>query len=316
MGRVTVVGAGVVGLSCALRLLEAGHRVDVLARDLPRETTSAVAAAIWYPYRAWPPERVLEWSRTSYEVFAAVAAQDAASGVVLREGTEVVADRSEPPWWADAVPDLHETVDVAPGFDGGWAFTAPVIEMPVYLEWLAERVLAAGGSITRLNLHGLPRTGDGGPTAVVDCSGIGARFLASDLSVQPVQGQVVLVEQVGLERWWLDGGSPEGPTYVVPRSKDIVVGGTDVEGEWSRTPSPEVASSILRRALRLVPALAGAEVIGHRVGLRPARPAVRLERVGDVVHCYGHGGAGVTLSWGCASEVVELLDSGSPPGRR
>jgi D-amino-acid oxidase len=48
-------------------------------------------------------------------------------------------------------------------------------------------------------------------------------------------------------------------------------------------------------------------VIGHKVGLRPARPEVRLERVGDVVHCYGHGGAGVTLSWGCAREVAELL---------
>ena len=42
------------------------------------------------------------------------------------------------------------------GYDGGWAFTAPVVEMPVYLDWLAARVLAAGGSITRLNLHGLP----------------------------------------------------------------------------------------------------------------------------------------------------------------
>src|SRR5690349_11395632 len=69
MGRVTVVGAGVVGLSCALRLLEAGHRVDVLARELPLETTSAAAAAIWFPYRAWPRERVLDWSRTSYDEF-------------------------------------------------------------------------------------------------------------------------------------------------------------------------------------------------------------------------------------------------------
>ena len=82
--------------------------------------------------------------------------------MVLREGTEVVARPSEltreKPWWADAVPDLHETVDVPGGYDGGWAFTAPVVEMPVYLDWLAARVLAAGGSITRLNLHGLPRT--------------------------------------------------------------------------------------------------------------------------------------------------------------
>ncbi len=313
MGRVIVVGAGVIGLSCALRLLEAGHRVDVLARDLPRETTSAVAAAICYPYRALPPERVLAWTRTSYAVFAALAAEAPDSGVVLREGTEVVAHRDVEPWWADAVPDLHETLDVPAGYDGGWAFTAPVIEMPIYLDWLADRVLAAGGSLTRLNLHGLPRPGDGGPgpgggpDAVVDCSGIGAKFLAADPTLHPVQGQVVLVEQVGLERWWLDSGAEAGPTYVVPRSRDIVVGGTDVEGEWSRTPSPDVAAAILRRALRLVPALAGAEVLGHKVGLRPARPEVRLERVGDVVHCYGHGGAGVTLSWGCAQEVVELL---------
>src|SRR3954447_17814503 len=109
MGRVIVVGAGVVGLSCALRLLEAGHRVDVLARELPLETTSAVAAAIWYPYRAEPPGRVLAWSRTTYDELARLATDHPDSGVVLREGTEVVASRDEKPWWSDAVPDLHET---------------------------------------------------------------------------------------------------------------------------------------------------------------------------------------------------------------
>src|SRR3954447_10292075 len=272
MSRVIVVGAGVIGLSCALRLLEAGHRVDVLARELPLETTSATAAAIWFPYRAWPQDRVLGWSRASYDGFAAIAAAHPESGVTLREGTQVVAAREERPWWGDVVPDLRGTVDVPSGYDGGWAFTAPVIEMPVYLDWLAGRVLAEGGSITRLNLHGLPRTGDGGPDAVVDCAGIGARFLASDPTVHPVRGQVVLVEQIGLERWWLDGVSAGSPTYVVPRSRDIVVGGTDVEGEWSRPPSPEVAAAIVRRALRLVPELAGAEVLGYKVGLRPGRP--------------------------------------------
>ena len=94
----------------------------------------------------------------------------------------------------------------------------------------------------------------------------------------------------------------------MPREHDIVVGGTDVEGEWSRTPSPEMAEDILARATRLVPELRGARVLRHKVGLRPVRPAVRLERVGDVVHCYGHGSAGVTLSWGVADEVVTLLD--------
>jgi D-amino-acid oxidase len=113
-----------------------------------------------------------------------------------------------------------------------------------------------------------------------------------------------VLEQFGLDRWWLD---PSGPTYVVPRERDIVVGGNEVEGEWSRAASPATAAAILERASRLVPGIGGARVLRHCVGLRPVRPSVRLERVGDVVHCYGHGGAGVTLSWGVAEEVAGLV---------
>ena len=72
MGRVIVVGAGVVGLTCAVRLLEAGHRVDVVARDLPLETTSVVAAALWSPY-VNEQAHVLRWSRRAYDVFAGLA---------------------------------------------------------------------------------------------------------------------------------------------------------------------------------------------------------------------------------------------------
>ncbi len=201
------------------------------------------------------------------------------------------------PWWVGAVPAL-ERVTVA-GYADAWSITAPVIEMPVYLRWLAGRVAALGGTITRSNLSRLP-----GSPLVVNCAGIGSRLLAQDLTVTPVRGQVVLVEQTGLEHWWLDA---DGPTYVVPRSRDIVVGGTDEEGDWSRTPVPATAERILARARALVPELAAANVLQHRVGLRPVRPAVRVERVGDVVHCYGQGGAGVTLSWGCADEVASLI---------
>lgn len=275
--RVIVVGAGVVGLSCAVRLLEAGHRVDVVARDLPLETTSAVAAAICHPYRAAPQDRVAAWAERSAAAFERLAERSDA-GVAIVEGTEATAA-------------------------GRRSFTAPVVEMPVYLEWLHARVIGLGGSVTRLNLAALPAGGD----LVVNCTGLGARLLGSDSSVVPVSGQVVYVEQFGLDRWWLDTTTPEGPTYVIPRSRDVVVGGTDVEGDWSRTPVPAVAEDILARGSRLVPGLASARVIRHKVGLRPARPEVRLERAGRVVHCYGHGGSGVTLSWGCADEVADLV---------
>lgn len=304
-----MVGVGVTGLSCAVRLLEAGHRVDAVARDLPRETTSSVAAAIWYPYRALPQDRVAAWSARSYSVFVELATRHPECGVRMVAGCEVLREVQPDPWWIAAVPDLVRVTDLPAGYVDGWSFVTPIVEMPVYLDWLLDRVLALGGTVTRLSLGALPEGGD----VVVNCSGIGARMLGADPSVYPVRGQVVYVEQVGLDRWWLssDSGRDTGQelTYVVPRAADIVVGGTDEEGDWSRTPSPETAAEILQRASLLVPELREARVLSHKVGLRPARPAVRLERVGRVVHCYGHGGAGVTLSWGCADEVSELVGS-------
>ena len=154
MARVTVVGAGVVGLTCAVRLLEDGHRVDVLARDLPLETTSAVAAAIWYPYRASPFERVLSWSARSYEVFVGLA-DVAGAGVALRGGVEVFATPQDDPWWRPAVPHLDH-VEPPSGYADAWTFLAPVVEMPVYLTWLTSRIGELGGTITRLNLPALP----------------------------------------------------------------------------------------------------------------------------------------------------------------
>ncbi len=201
------------------------------------------------------------------------------------------------------MPSL-DRVDPLPGYADAWSFVAPVIDMPVYLDWLHSRLGVAGGTVTRMSLGGLPPVEPGSDDVVVNCAGIGARLLAADTSVHPVRGQVVQVRGVEVDRWWLD---ESGPTYVVPRSDTVVVGGTDDEGDWSRTPSPETAARILERAARLVPSLARAEVVAHRVGLRPVRPEVRLEAVGRTVHCYGHGGAGVTLSWGCADEVAGLV---------
>jgi D-amino-acid oxidase len=210
----------------------------------------------------------------------------------------VFTEPSADPWWRPAVPSLQR--ERVAGWADGWSFVAPVVEMPHYLRWLEGRVRALGGTLTRMNLSALPEPGH----PVVDCAGLGARLMGGDHSVTPVRGQVLYVEQWGLSEWWLHGA---GPTYLVPRSRDVVVGGTEEPGDWSRTPSEQTARDVLARAARLVPEVGSARVLRHKVGLRPARPTVRVERVHDVVHCYGHGGAGVTLSWGCADEVAGLL---------
>jgi D-amino-acid oxidase len=304
---VTVVGAGVVGLTCALLLAEAGHRVRMVARERLVDTTSAVAAAVWYPYRAFPLDRVLGWSRVGYDTFAALAEAEPAAGVRMRVGTELARRDVPDPWWAGAVPDLARVSDVPSGFALGWRFTSPVVDMSRYLPWLEARLAGRGVVPETATIHDLAEL-DG---LVVNCAGLGARELVPDPSVEPVRGQVVVVEQAGLDEWLVDEGGGRALTYVVPRIDDVVVGGTAEEGVSDLTVDPATAAGILDRATALVPALAGAQVLGHKVGLRPARPTVRLEaekRHGrSVVHCYGHGGAGVTLSWGCASDVVDIV---------
>jgi len=304
--RVIVVGAGAIGLTSAVCLAERGVDVHVLARDLPLETTSAVAAAWWYPYRALPQDRVTGWAARSYEILAELAT-DPRSGVVMRDGIEVHRVPTPDPWWREAVPSLERVRELPPGYADGWRYRGPVVEMPVYLPYLRRRLLEAGGTVTRVALAGLPRWAD----AVVNCTGLASRAVVGDATLHPVRGQVMRLSQIGLDTVWLDAAGPT-PTYVVPRTADIVVGGADEVDSWDLRPDPTTAEDIRRRATALVPGLATARVLGHRVGLRPGRPTVRLERqerdgASPVVHCYGHGGAGVTLSWGCAEEVAMLV---------
>jgi D-amino-acid oxidase len=300
--RTVVVGAGVVGLSTAVRLREAGIEASVVARDEPLDTTSAVAAALWYPYRALPAERVTAWSAQSYSALACLA-EVPGSGVRMLEGTERLAPDAPDPWWREAVPSLQRTRE-------GLRFVAPAVDMSVHLPWLVGRLHALGGAVERREVASLDELD---ADAVVNCAGLGARELAGDDSLVAVRGQILRVAAPEVREWLLDQSDPQRLVYVVPRIDDIVLGGTADEGAEDRTPDPETTDAIRARCAALIPALRDAPLVGVAVGLRPARPAVRLEAEGRVVHCYGHGGAGVTLAWGCAGEVAALLRSG---GRR
>ncbi|MEO6500433.1 MAG: FAD-dependent oxidoreductase [Jatrophihabitantaceae bacterium] len=309
--RVRVVGAGVVGLTSALRLAEAGHQVDVVAAGLLQSTTSAIAAALWYPYRATPTAQVSRWLAGTYAALDDLAA-DPATGVRLRLGRELFREPVADPWWRSAVPELERvTGDRLPaGYLDGYRLKAPVVDMAVHLAWLIARLRGSGVGIEVRRLDDLDAA-FAGVDVVVNCSGLGARELARDLTLTPVRGQVVVLEQFGLTEWVLDQNDPERLTYVVPRSQTVILGGTSEEGDADLEVRPATAEAILARCVALAPEAAGARILDQRVGLRPVRPVVRLETElranGPVVHCYGHGGAGVTLSYGCADDVVEQV---------
>ena len=190
-----VVGAGVVGLTSAVRLVEAGARVAVLAAEPPEETVSRVAAAVWYPTHTRADPRVLGWAGRTFDELADQASRGV-PGVVLRPTRMLLRDPAAagPPWWAAAVGDFRAAgpAGLPPPYVGQWLFTVPTVEMAPYLDWLLQRFRAAGGVLSRRRLDRLTEAAGHAPV-VVNAAGLGAGPLAADPTVHPIRGQIVLV---------------------------------------------------------------------------------------------------------------------------
>jgi D-amino-acid oxidase len=314
---VLVVGAGVCGLTTGIRLLEAGLAVQIWTAAYPASTTSAAAGAYWSPFLVGPSPRLRAWAAGGYRVLTELAA-DPRTGI--RTGTCRRASRGNVvlPWWSDIPADLGDCspTELPAGFRTGLRYTVPIIDMPVYLEYLLDRFLESGG---RLRLHPIRELAEaaGAAEVVVNCAGLGARGLALDPGVRPVRGQTVVVANPGLDGVFVDDSpGSDLSTYIVAHRDVVVLGGTSQEGDSRLDPDPATARSILERCRAVEPLLGGAQVLEHRVGLRPARREVRLEAGGllegvRVLHNYGHGGAGVTLSWACADDVTALISTGA-----
>ncbi|MGW0823433.1 FAD-dependent oxidoreductase [Streptomyces sp. NPDC002845] len=305
---VIVIGGGVAGLTTAAVLAESGRRVRLWTREPAERTTSAVAGGLWWPYRIEPEVLVGEWALESLVVYEELAARPDETGVRMVEGVHRGAALDGLGAWAARVPGLRATTAEEYAGTGLWA-RLPLIDMLAHLRWLRSRLTAAGGTVETRTVTDLT---EAEAPVVVNCTGLGARELVPDPSVRPVRGQLVVVENPGVTTWLsaVDHGSAQ-TTYVLPQPGGLILGGTAEEDDWSLTPDPAVAEAIVKRCTALLPEIAGARVLDHRVGLRPARDAVRLEREllpggRTLVHNYGHGGAGITVAWGCAGEAARL----------
>jgi len=320
-----VVGAGVIGMSVALALAEECgrfERVRVVAERFAEErgTTSSVTAAFWYPFltRTDPPERADEWAVASFEWFRAMMREDEACGVEMRRCKEFLREPRRPAAWSSSV-DYYSPL-VAGEYDetrhcGGYAFDVPVIAMPKFLPWLKRRCETRGVSFERRRLTSVSELR--GAELVVDCAGLGARELFGDEEIKPIRAQVVYLDQDCGEGLFDD--DPEALAYLIPRRGEFgtVLGGTAQVNDFNLDPDPADERDIVAKCSKLWPQLDPSRIIGTNVGLRPSRSVVRCELDADasdaenfnLIHCVGHGGAGVTLCRGSALEVVDIVDA-------
>ncbi len=301
--NITVVGAGVSGLTTAIVLEERGHHVRVVAAATGDATTSAVAAAVWFPYHVGPPELVVGWAaRTRDWLETLVASREA--GVDLVIGYEIT-DSADPPYWTAAIPVQRAP---APATDeaSAWRFTAPRVEPARFLPWLTSQLREPIEQRVVTDLT--TESGD----LVINCTGLGARELLGDDAMLPLFGQIVITELGSYDAGVTitDDRDPDALFYAIPRRDELVLGGCTLPWPPGAPPDPDpaITARILAQARAL--GLSVGPVKRVRAGLRPSRPAVRLERDPEhphVIHNYGHGGAGFTICRGCAESVADLL---------
>jgi D-amino-acid oxidase len=310
--RVAIVGAGVSGLTCGVVFAEGGHRTTIFAREIGQQTTSAVAAALWFPYDVEPADKAILWALETYQTLIELG-RDVESGVSMIELLQLsrIGEIQIPDW---AVPLGGETVipSEVEGFlklfISGFSLRVPLMDTTIYLDYLANRFLKADGQITE-NVQ-FEKLEDVDPTfdLVINCAGIGARELVHDADLEPHRGQVAIVPKI--ENLPYAVVCDDAPLmYAIPRTNDCVFGGTNEVSDDLAADSATTTRIVAEcsRALNIEKP----NVLAERVGLRPFRKSgLRLESayLGDgrsVVHNYGHGGSGFTLSWGCAAEVLQ-----------
>ncbi len=291
-------------------------------------------------------DRSKVWCKTSYEIFADLAC-DPATGVFLRPVTFYFQHPiSDDEWQRKKVEEVRGEVQqfkhdpklisengINPrlGYRDAYSYLAPMIDTDAYMRWLLGEAQKAGCQIIESQVTGSLREQESslkrqyGVDAIVNCTGLGAGELTGDV-VSPLRGALIRLRNDGQTMPRItqahcvshDGsGEGRGFIFIVPRGADMLVLGGLAEPDESNLDiglhNYEPIREMYQRCLEFLPILSGATIDAAepvRVGLRPVRlQNVRLEREPGtrIVHNYGHGGSGVTFSWGCSFEVAERV---------
>jgi len=338
--KIGIVGGGVIGLTCA-SVLSSKYDVSVVAEKVGVKSDSWKATAIWHVYLVPETEQVLSWAQFTLKVLCDLAREKDA-GIELVKGIELFRNSSASyPSWSNIPPLFKMLSDDEIAFYNsyenhnltqeefstlsshpvkwGYHIKAPTADMFLYLSWLEKKVENEGVKIVKKSIEHFKEL-ENDFDLLINCSGFGARELADDKNFEVYRGQYFILKAnpdspkvyVG------DDDHPGGMAYMIPRLGEVMVGGC-AEKNIESLELTLTWDDTLSRAGLYVPWLRNRKPNDQArepiVGIRPSRKAgIRLEFDKDsisipVIHNYGHGGSGFSLSWGCAESVKELIEN-------
>ncbi|XP_011407418.1 PREDICTED: D-aspartate oxidase-like [Amphimedon queenslandica] len=337
MVSIVVVGAGVIGLSAATHLLERFQRavtVTIIAdKFTPNTTASDKSGGIIVLPQIGESDKACGWAEDTLKRLETLYDPEKSSvnGITFFEGcTEMYKSSSlkgdlwrkiykdyriidmESEWNEFRIPPLNEGHCFA-------SFSTYTVNCSLYLPWLLKRFKGLGGTTEERKITNLSELAES-YDIVINCTGLGARELANDEQVYPVRGHMVSISAPWIKQYLLLGqlkSSQNERVYMIPQYGRVLIGGTYCRTEDDVGEEDSVIfEKIIKRCKEVIPSISDASIIEKWVGIRPLRKGgTRLEKEelphgsGLLVHCYGHGHFGVSLSWGCAEEIGNIVEA-------
>ncbi|RWS07293.1 D-aspartate oxidase-like protein [Dinothrombium tinctorium] len=324
--NVAVIGAGISGLSTATCIQESlpAANVTIIADKFMDETLSIGAGGLFRPELEIGSsfDEIVKYYKDTYDHFVKVCLSEEKAGIQFVSGyhlSSIDQNICMNKLLSNLLPDMRlapsdELQRLFPQrFKYGYFYTTTITDPRYYLPWLQNKFLNAGGKmekrfIANLQTDATLKDFD----AIVNCSGLGAKNLLNDWRLVPIRGQVIKVKAPWIKHFYFADGA-----YIIPAFDGLVtLGGIKQYGDWTSKVREEDKQFIWSRCTELVPSLQNAEVCWEWCGLRPHRQPLRLEseiievngsRI-PLIHNYGHGGHGVSLSRGTALKAAALLN--------
>ncbi|OWR48574.1 d-amino acid oxidase, partial [Danaus plexippus plexippus] len=316
--NIAVLGAGVVGTTVSRILQEELRSADVtvIADTFKEDTVSTVAAGIFRPgtsFRGPQAEVTKKWIKDSWNYWQEILKTPEAPAAGLMTLSSYIFSKenyhtTRNHLIEDLVP-VYRAVDddelkiCGDGWKYGSYYSTLKIKCSRYLPWAEQMFIEKGGKIITQKIEAFSSLSK--YDLVFNCTGLGAKTLCQDNDLVSIRGQVIKVRAPWLKMAFYG----DYDTYVIPGLDGVAtLGGVRQYDSYNRQVCKHDAAAIMERCCDLLPALKKADVVCHRVGLRPHRVPVRVEpELVDgvrVVHCYGHGGYGVMTAPGTAIDAV------------
>ncbi|KAJ7463840.1 FAD dependent oxidoreductase [Mycena galericulata] len=283
---VFVVGAGVIGLSTAIRALEAGFDVTIFAETFPGDEKTIKYTSSWAGANHISIEvtdtLLHQLERETLPVFLDLIKEDPLIPVMVRphrQYAQVLSpdEQKKSDELYKSYTDFHtlESRELPDGVVHGAVFSTIFIDVPRYLPYLMNRFLSGGGCAFRATLPSLsallsekerpilsPISGATPPVfepaALINCTGIGALSMGDvlDTNIYPTRGEVLIIRAPWVNHGMFYRYKDNHLSYIIPRqSGDVILGGTFQVNDWHPHSRPETVQLIKERGIEAYPEL-------------------------------------------------------------